>query len=109
MNGKKVNIASYQVKPGDVISVKEASRQLETVLVASQLAERDVPDYLEVDHGKMTARLTPVRASRCSLRDQMEPEPRGRVLLALTLGQTPGLSQSRSGGFRFFCPLWLRH
>jgi small subunit ribosomal protein S4 len=57
VNGKKVNIASYQVKPGDTVSVKEASRQLETVLVATQLAERDVPDYIEADHTKMTARL----------------------------------------------------
>jgi small subunit ribosomal protein S4 len=58
VNGKKVNIASYQVKPGDVVSVKDVSRQLEFVLVASQLAERDVPDFMEVDHGKMAARLT---------------------------------------------------
>ena len=74
VNGKKVNIASYQVKPGDVISVKESSRQLETVLVASQLAERDVPDFLEVDHGKMTARL--VRRpglSEVPYATQMEP------------------------------------
>ncbi|MEQ4599343.1 MAG: 30S ribosomal protein S4, partial [Methylobacteriaceae bacterium] len=42
----------------DVIEVKEASRQLEIVVVASQLAERDVPDYIEVDHHKMTARVT---------------------------------------------------
>ena len=58
VNGKKVNIASYQVKPGDVISVKESSRQLETVQVAIQLAERDVPDFIEADHAKMTAKLT---------------------------------------------------
>jgi len=57
VNGRKVNIASYQVKPGDVVSVKEASRQLETVLVAAQLAERDVPDYIEADHAKMSARV----------------------------------------------------
>jgi small subunit ribosomal protein S4 len=56
VNGRRVNIASYQVKPGDVIEVKEASKQLAIVLEASQLAERDVPDYIEVDHSKMTAR-----------------------------------------------------
>jgi small subunit ribosomal protein S4 len=39
-----------------VIEVKDASKQLEVVVVASQLAERDVPDYIEVDHSKMTAR-----------------------------------------------------
>ena len=60
VNGVRVNIASYLVKPGDVIEVKEASKQLEIVVVATQLAERDVPDYIEVDHSKMTARVTRV-------------------------------------------------
>ena len=55
VNGKRVNIASYRVKVGDVIEVKEASKQLTVVLEASQLAERDTPDFLDVDHGKMTA------------------------------------------------------
>ena len=57
VNGRKVNIASYQVKAGDLIEVKEASRQLVVVLEASQLAERDTPEYFEVDHAKMTAKL----------------------------------------------------
>ena len=60
VNGKRVNIASYLVKPGDVIEVKEASRQLVIVLEAVSLAERDVPDFYEVDHSKMTAKLTRV-------------------------------------------------
>ncbi len=55
VNGSRVNIPSYRVKVGDVIEVKEASRQLTLVLEAAQLGERDVPDYLEVDHGKMSA------------------------------------------------------
>jgi small subunit ribosomal protein S4 len=55
VNGKRVNIPSYRCKPGDVISVKEASRNLELVLIASQTKERDVPDYIDADHGKMTA------------------------------------------------------
>ncbi len=60
VNGRRVNIPSYQVKPGDVITVKEASRQLLIVLEAVALAERDVPDYIQVDHGKMTATYTRV-------------------------------------------------
>ena len=60
VNGRRVNIASYLVKPGDVIEVKDKSKQMELVVVASQLAERDVPDYIEVDHAKMTARMTRV-------------------------------------------------
>ena len=55
VNGRRVNIPSYRCKPGDVIEVREKSKQLAFVLEATQLAERDVPDYLEVDHTKMTA------------------------------------------------------
>ena len=55
VNGVKVNIGSYRVKEGDVIAVRDRSRQLAIVLEAVQLAERDVPDYVEVDHQKMTA------------------------------------------------------
>ena len=56
VNGKRVNIASYQVKPGDVVEVKQASKQLAVVLAANALAERDVPDYIEADHNKQTAK-----------------------------------------------------
>ena len=49
VNGRRVNIASYQVKVGDLIEIKEASRQLGLVLEAPALAEREVPDYVEVD------------------------------------------------------------
>lgn len=55
VNGARVNIASYRVKEGDVIAVRDRSKQLAIVLEAVQSAERDVPDYLEVDHNKMTA------------------------------------------------------
>ena len=57
VNGKKVNIASYRCKVNDVIEVREKSKQLGLVLEAIGLAERDVPDYIEVDHTKMTARF----------------------------------------------------
>jgi len=58
VNGRRVNIASYQVKVGDVVEIKESSRQLPLVLEAIGLAERDVPDYVEVDHAKGTAKMT---------------------------------------------------
>ncbi|KAA2236180.1 30S ribosomal protein S4 [Salinarimonas soli] len=74
VNGRRVNIPSYLVKPGDVIELKDASKQLEVVLVASQLAERDVPDYIEVDHSKMQARYTRVPTlSEVPYAVQMEP------------------------------------
>ena len=55
VNGVRVNIPSYRVKAGDVIEVKEKSKQLAIVLEAAGLAERDVPDYIEADHNKMKA------------------------------------------------------
>jgi small subunit ribosomal protein S4 len=55
VNGVRVNIGSYVCKPGDVVEVREKSKQLVIVLESVQLAERDVPDYVEVDHNKMTA------------------------------------------------------
>ena len=63
VNGRRVNISSYLVSPNDVIEVKESSRQLAVVIEASQLAERDVPDYIEVDHHKMTAKYIRIPAS----------------------------------------------
>jgi small subunit ribosomal protein S4 len=38
--------------------VKEKSKQLALVVEATALAERDVPDYIEVDHSKMTAKMS---------------------------------------------------
>ncbi len=55
VNGQRVNIPSYKVKEGDVVQVREKSRQIAVVIEATQLAERDVPDYIEADHSKMTA------------------------------------------------------
>ena len=55
VNGQRVNIASYRVKEGDVIAVRDKSKQLAIVLESVGLAERDVPDYLDVDMGKLTA------------------------------------------------------
>lgn len=58
VNGQRVNIPSYRVKVGDVVEVREKSRELPMVLEAVQSAERDTPDYIEVDHKKMTASMT---------------------------------------------------
>ena len=55
VNGQKVNIPSFRVKEGDVIEVRDRSKQLAIVLEAAQLPERDVPDYIDANHSKMTA------------------------------------------------------
>ena len=74
VNGRRVNIPSYRCKPGDVIEVREKSKQLALVIEASQLAERDVPDYVEADHDKMTATYTRVpELGEMPYAVQMEP------------------------------------
>ncbi len=55
VNGQRVNIPSYRCRVGDVIEVREKSKQMALVLEATQLAERDVPEYIEADHNKMVA------------------------------------------------------
>jgi small subunit ribosomal protein S4 len=58
VNGQRVNIPSYRCRPGDVVEIREAARDMVLVLEASQSNERDVPDYLDVDHSKMRASFT---------------------------------------------------
>ncbi len=62
VNGSRVNIPSYRLKLGDVVEVREKSRDMSLVLEAQQSAERDLPDYLEVDTKKLTAKMTTVPA-----------------------------------------------
>jgi small subunit ribosomal protein S4 len=57
VNGKRVNIPSYLVRDGDTIEVREKSKQLVMVLDAAQSNERDVPEYVEVDHRAMKGRF----------------------------------------------------
>jgi small subunit ribosomal protein S4 len=60
VNGRRVDIPSYRLKVGDVVEVKEKSRELALVLEAIASAERDVPDYIEADHSKLTAKVVRV-------------------------------------------------
>jgi small subunit ribosomal protein S4 len=57
VNGRRVNIPSYRLRVGDVVQVRERSRNMALVLEAMQLAERDVPDYVEIDPKAMTAKF----------------------------------------------------
>jgi len=58
INGKRVNIPSYMVKVGDVISVKEKAKQMPMVVAALESNLHEVPSYLEVDTKKMEAKYT---------------------------------------------------
>jgi small subunit ribosomal protein S4 len=74
VNGKRVTIASYRVKVGDLVEVKDKSKQLALVLESTALGERDVPEYIEADHSKMTAKLTRIPAiTEVPYPVQMEP------------------------------------
>ena len=74
VNGRKVDIASYRCKVGDTVEVKEKSRQLPLVLEGIKSSERDVPDYLDTDHTKMTTKLVRIpNLSDVPYPVQMEP------------------------------------
>ena len=49
VNGKKVNIASYQVKEEDSIEIRDKSKQLALIDIALANKEREVPEYLQLD------------------------------------------------------------
>jgi small subunit ribosomal protein S4 len=55
VNGRRVTIASFRAKDNDVVEVKDKSRELAIILEATASPERDVPDYLNVDHKLMKA------------------------------------------------------
>lgn len=57
VNGQKVNIASYRCKIGDVVEVRERSRNMALVLEAIQSSERDFTDYVEVDAKGLSAKF----------------------------------------------------
>jgi small subunit ribosomal protein S4 len=58
VNGKKVNIPSYTIRAGDVVSVKEPSRQMGRVLSAMEGAQRrGVPEWAEVDRETYSGRI----------------------------------------------------
>ncbi len=74
VNGQRVNIPSYRLKIGDSVEVKEKSKDMILVLDAMQSAERDVPDYLTVDHNKLTASVARIPTlSEVPYPTQMEP------------------------------------
>ena len=57
VNGRRVNIPSYSVRDGDGIELTGKAKGMILVLEASKSGERDVPDYLEIDHDRMRGRF----------------------------------------------------
>ena len=58
VNGRRVTIPSYRLRIGDLVEVREKGKQMPLVLEAIKSAERDVPDYIDADHSKLTAKLS---------------------------------------------------
>jgi len=74
VNGRRVNIPSFRCRIGDVIEVSEKGKQMALLLEAIKSPERDVPDYVEADHSKMTAKLVRIPGlSDVPYPVQMEP------------------------------------
>ncbi len=58
VNGKKVDIPSYLVKPGEMIAIKDGSRQSEKIkAVLETNASRPVPKWLDVDTANAQAKV----------------------------------------------------
>lgn len=57
VNGKKVNIPSYNVQEGDIVEVREKSKQLTKVLEMVQNPERTVPEYIEFDKNALSGKF----------------------------------------------------
>ena len=57
VNGKRVTIPSYLVKEGDTVEVRGKAKEMALVLEAVKNTERDVPDYVEANHSRMSAKF----------------------------------------------------
>ncbi len=58
VNNKKVNIPSFQVKPGDVVSIREKSQKIPGVVSAIEMiGSRGVPSWLELDSGNFSGKV----------------------------------------------------
>ena len=57
VNGSRCNIPSRMINVGEVISLKDKAKNIPAVIEATSLPERDVPEYVEVDHSKFTGTL----------------------------------------------------
>ena len=62
VNDKRCNIPSRMIKVGDVISLKEKAKTIPYVLQAIETPERDVPDYIEIDHSKLSGGILRIPA-----------------------------------------------
>jgi ribosomal protein S4 len=97
VNGRRVTIPSFQVKPNDVIEVREKARNMAMVLEALQSGERDVPDYIEVDVKAMTANTSACPSSAtCRTRCRWSRTSSSNITRAKQLAAGAGQPRARS-------------
>jgi small subunit ribosomal protein S4 len=74
VNGRRVTVASFLVKEGDLVELTAKARDMALVIEAAKSAERDTPDYIDADHGKMAAKfLRTPKLSDVPYAAQMQP------------------------------------
>jgi len=73
VNGRRVTIASYHVKDNEQIELSPKAREMALVMEAAKSAERDTPDYLEVNEGKSAKLLRTPKLADVPFAVQMEP------------------------------------
>lgn len=75
VNGKRVKISSYMVKPGDEITVSEKAKQMPLVVLALESAERPFAEYVKVDSANFVATYVRVpEFAEVPYPVQMQPE-----------------------------------
>ena len=57
LNGKRCNIGSVMLKSGDTLQLRDKAKQMPSILEGLASVERDVPEYVEADHDKMSVTL----------------------------------------------------
>jgi small subunit ribosomal protein S4 len=78
VNGKKVDIPSYQVRQGDVVAIKERSKDTFAVQQAIDTIDRSAPEWLDVDVNTRTATVTVVPS-----REQIDTEIKEQLIVEL--------------------------
>ena len=78
VNGKKVDIPSYQVRAGDVITVKERSKDVLPIMHAVDTVDRPVPEWLDVDKGERTITVTSIPS-----REQIDTDIQEQLVVEL--------------------------
>ena len=73
VNGKRVTIASYQLREGDVLELSAKAKDMALVLEASASPERDTPDYIEVEPAKTAKFLRTPKLADVPYAAQMQP------------------------------------